>query len=139
MKHYQMYIDGEWVDAADGARLESINPASGEVWATAAVAGEAEVNRAVAAAKAAFPAWSALSANERAEQMRAALVGIAEARDDDQVEDDLGEGEQRVAEGDHQQRGDCLDLDDLEDAGARRGHQANSVNTFQKPTSKCTA
>ena len=32
---------------------------------------------------AAFPAWSALSATERAEQMRAALVGIAEARDDD--------------------------------------------------------
>ena len=39
MKHYQMYIDGEWVDAGDGARLESINPASGEVWATAAIAG----------------------------------------------------------------------------------------------------
>ena len=50
MKHYKMYIDGEWVDAADATRLESINPATGEVWATAACAGEAEVNRAVAAA-----------------------------------------------------------------------------------------
>ena len=43
-----MYIDGEWVDASDGARLESINPATGEIWATAAIAGEVEVNRAVA-------------------------------------------------------------------------------------------
>ena len=51
MKHYQMYIDGEWLDASDGARLESINPATGEVWATAAIAGTTEVNRAVAAAK----------------------------------------------------------------------------------------
>ena len=50
MQHYQMFIDGEWCDAQDGATLESINPATGEVWATAAVAGEAEVNRAVAAA-----------------------------------------------------------------------------------------
>ena len=50
MKQYQMYIDGEWCDAADGATLDSVNPATGEVWAKVAVAGEAEVNRAVAAA-----------------------------------------------------------------------------------------
>ena len=47
LKKYQMYIDGEWCDAADGQTLESVNPATGEIWATAAVAGEAEVNRAV--------------------------------------------------------------------------------------------
>ena len=67
MKHYQMYIDGEWCDAADGATLESINPATGEVWATAAVAGEIEVNRAVAAADRALKTgpWAEMNATQR--------------------------------------------------------------------------
>lgn len=67
MKHYQLYIDGEWCDAADGARLESINPATGEVWASAAVAGEIEVNRAVAAAKRALNSgpWAQMNATQR--------------------------------------------------------------------------
>ena len=29
-----MYIDGEWVGASDGRRIDSINPATGVVWAT---------------------------------------------------------------------------------------------------------
>jgi aldehyde dehydrogenase (NAD+) len=72
MKHYQMYIDGEWVDAGDGARLESINPASGEVWATAAIAGEAEVNRAVAAADRALKSgpWAEMNATQRGKMLR---------------------------------------------------------------------
>ena len=67
MKHYQMYIDGQWCDAVDGARLDSVNPASGDVWATAAVAGEAEVNRAVAAAKRALNEgpWAQMNATQR--------------------------------------------------------------------------
>ena len=67
MKHYQMYIDGEWCDAADGGRLETINPANGEVWASAAVAGEIEVNRAVAAAKRALNTgpWAEMNATQR--------------------------------------------------------------------------
>ncbi|MFT5397742.1 MAG: acyl-CoA reductase-like NAD-dependent aldehyde dehydrogenase, partial [Gammaproteobacteria bacterium] len=67
MKHYQMYIDGKWCDAADGAVLESINPATGEVWASAAVAGEIEVNRAVAAASRALKTgpWAEMNATQR--------------------------------------------------------------------------
>lgn len=62
-----MYIDGEWCDAADGAKLESINPATGKVWATAAVAGEAEVNRAVGAASRALKQgpWATMNATQR--------------------------------------------------------------------------
>ncbi|UCH40606.1 MAG: aldehyde dehydrogenase family protein, partial [Gammaproteobacteria bacterium] len=72
MKHYQMYIDGEWCDAEDGAKLESINPATGEVWATAAVAGEAEVNRAVAAADRALKSgpWAQMNATQRGKLLR---------------------------------------------------------------------
>jgi len=71
MKHYQMYIDGQWCDAEDGARLESINPSTGEVWATAAVAGEPEVNRAVAAAQRALNEgpWAAMTATQRGKML----------------------------------------------------------------------
>ena len=72
MKHYQMYIDGEWCDAGDGTLLESINPATGEIWATAAVAGEAEVNRAVAAASRALKSgpWAEMNATQRGKLLR---------------------------------------------------------------------
>ncbi|HEU4757588.1 MAG TPA: aldehyde dehydrogenase family protein [Agromyces sp.] len=49
----------------------------------AASASEADVNDAVAAAKAAFPAWAALSAQERAAKMAEAIAGIADDRDTD--------------------------------------------------------
>ncbi|MGB1249671.1 MAG: aldehyde dehydrogenase [Candidatus Promineifilaceae bacterium] len=72
MNHYQMYIDGEWCDAADGTTLDSINPATGEVWAKVAVAGAAEVNRAVAAAKRALTqgAWAEMNATQRGKLLR---------------------------------------------------------------------
>ena len=71
MKHYQMYIDGQWCDAEDGKTLDSINPATGEVWATAAVAGEAEVNRAVAAAQRALNEgpWAQMNATQRGKML----------------------------------------------------------------------
>ncbi len=72
MKHYQMYIDGKWCDAEDGATLQSINPATGQVWATVAVAGEAEVNRAVAAADRALKSgpWAEMNATQRGKLLR---------------------------------------------------------------------
>lgn len=50
--------------------FETVNPATQEVLAEVASGGEAEVHAAVAAAKAAFPAWSSLPATERAKLMR---------------------------------------------------------------------
>ena len=83
MKHYQMYIDGEWCDAADGACLESINPATGEPWASAAVAGEADVERAVAAAGRALHSgpWAAMNATQRGKLLRRLGDLIAEHAD----------------------------------------------------------
>jgi betaine-aldehyde dehydrogenase len=52
------FIDGESVDAADGATEPVLNPATGEAFAEAPLSTEEDINRAVAAAKAAFPAWS---------------------------------------------------------------------------------
>ena len=60
-----LFIDGEFVDAIDGATLDVLNPHDGSLLAVVAEGGEADVDRAVDAAKAAFPAWSSLASNER--------------------------------------------------------------------------
>jgi betaine-aldehyde dehydrogenase len=62
----QNFIDGELVDAADGATEEVTNPANGEVIAEMPLSSEEDVNRAVAAAKAAFDAWARTTPGERA-------------------------------------------------------------------------
>jgi betaine-aldehyde dehydrogenase len=70
----QNFIDGEFVDAADGATEEVTNPATGEVIAEMQLSGEEDVNRAVAAAKRAFPGWSTTTPGERA----AAIIKLAD-------------------------------------------------------------
>ena len=77
-----LYIGGQ--ERAGTDVLEVVDPARpGVVVGTAAAASKEDVADAVAAAKAAFPAWSKLSAAERAAQMAAAIEGIAEDRDED--------------------------------------------------------
>ena len=65
----QNFINGESVDAADGATEEVTNPANGEVIAEMPLSAEEDVSRAVAAAKAAFPGWSTTTPAERASAM----------------------------------------------------------------------
>src|SRR4051795_8216672 len=55
----QLLIGGEKVDAADGATFETLDPATGNVITTVAQAGAADVDRAVAAARAPFEPRSA--------------------------------------------------------------------------------
>ena len=64
------FIDGQWVAADSGARFPVKNPASGDVIAQVASAGAAETRRAIEAATAAFPAWSAQTAGDRALLLR---------------------------------------------------------------------
>ena len=61
----RLFIDGEFVDALEGATIEVLDPHDCSVLATVAEARAADVDRAVAAARTAFPAWSATSAAER--------------------------------------------------------------------------
>jgi len=61
----QLFIDGRWVDAADGATFATHDPATDMHLADVALAGTADVDRAVAAARAAFPAWAARPGAER--------------------------------------------------------------------------
>jgi succinate-semialdehyde dehydrogenase/glutarate-semialdehyde dehydrogenase len=66
----QNYIDGQWVAADSGAVLEVHNPANGEVVATVPNAAVAETRRAIEAAKRAFPAWRARTAEDRGRILR---------------------------------------------------------------------
>jgi betaine-aldehyde dehydrogenase len=66
MKAYQMYIDGQWVDAASGRTFAVMNPATGETMARAPEAGAADVDRAARAARRAFDeGWRDVTAQER--------------------------------------------------------------------------
>ena len=62
---YGHFIDGEWVAGASGRTLELLNPATGETLSRIQAGTAPDVERAVAAAARAFPAWSATSAVER--------------------------------------------------------------------------
>lgn len=66
-KSYRMLIDGQLVEAADGARLDSINPATGEAWASFPAASADDVDRAVRAAHRAMTEgpWAKLTATQR--------------------------------------------------------------------------
>lgn len=64
------YIGGEWVDPATSGRLAVIDPATEEPCAEIALGAEADIDRAVAAARAAFPAYSATTIAERLALLR---------------------------------------------------------------------
>ena len=61
-----LFIGGEWSDAADGRRFETVNPSTGEKLAELPFAGPKDVERAVAAAKKGFAEWGRMPIRERA-------------------------------------------------------------------------
>jgi succinate-semialdehyde dehydrogenase/glutarate-semialdehyde dehydrogenase len=64
------YVDGAWVAASSGNRFAVTNKATGEVLAEVANFDVADTRRAIEAASAAWPAWRAKTAKERAGLMR---------------------------------------------------------------------
>ncbi|WP_225753850.1 aldehyde dehydrogenase family protein [Actinotalea sp. Marseille-Q4924] len=67
---YGLFIDGEFADAAEGAVLKTVNPATEEVLAEVAVGGEADVDRAVRAARRAQEkVWGPMPGSERAKYL----------------------------------------------------------------------
>jgi len=65
-RHERMFVGGEWIDSADGRTFDVETPAKrGQVIASVPRSGAADVDRAVRAAAAAFPAWRAVPARER--------------------------------------------------------------------------
>jgi betaine-aldehyde dehydrogenase len=62
---HQLFIDGRFIDAEDGATLATLNPHDNSVIAEVAMAGKADIDKAVAAAHRAFPAWARMAAADR--------------------------------------------------------------------------
>jgi betaine-aldehyde dehydrogenase len=69
------HIDGAFRDAADGRTTDVINPVTGQAYAKAPLSGQADVDAAMAAAKAAFPGWRDTTPSER----QKALLRVADA------------------------------------------------------------
>jgi aldehyde dehydrogenase (NAD+) len=61
----KLFINGEFVDAIDGTTIDVLNPHDGTKLADVSEARAADIDRAVAAAEAAFPAWATLPAADR--------------------------------------------------------------------------
>jgi aldehyde dehydrogenase (NAD+) len=78
----QFYIDGQWVDPIVPASLDVIDPSTEEPFATISIGSAKDVDRAVAAAKAAFPAFSRTDRRERLELLQRILEGYKARRAD---------------------------------------------------------
>ena len=72
MKTYQMYIDGDWVDAVSGDVFESLNPYTGAAWATIPRGQKEDAIRAVDAAACAFRSgdWAGMAPTDRGHLLR---------------------------------------------------------------------
>lgn len=64
------YVDGQWIAADSGETLAVTDPATGDHLGTVPKCGAAETRRAIEAAQAAFPAWSARTAKDRAQVLQ---------------------------------------------------------------------
>ena len=81
MPEHLLYIGGRWRPGESGT-APAVSPSSGRQFATVAVASPADVDAAVAAARAAQPGWAALSAFDRAAWCLAVAAAIEARRDD---------------------------------------------------------
>ncbi|GIF72486.1 aldehyde dehydrogenase family protein [Asanoa siamensis] len=77
----RLYIDGEWVSPLDALPMPVQDPSTEEVVAQVPAAGSADVDRAVAAARAAFGPWSDLSPDARADHLDRLLATLTARAD----------------------------------------------------------
>jgi len=88
----QFYIDGQWVDPVTPDTVDVINPATEEVCGRISLGTAADVDRAVAAAKQAFPTYSQTTREERLELLEAILAEFTRRLDDvaEAIMDEMG-------------------------------------------------
>jgi aldehyde dehydrogenase (NAD+) len=77
-----LYIDGAWQEPAAPRWLSVIDPATEEPFAEIALGGSQDVDRAVAAARRAFPAFAATSREERIGYLRRLSEGFGRRKDE---------------------------------------------------------
>ncbi len=77
----KLYINGEWIDSTGTETTDVINPATEEAIATVAIGTNEDVDKAVAAAKVAFPSWNARPVEERIDYMEKFYDKLEENKD----------------------------------------------------------
>jgi len=85
VRHVQMTIGGQAVDAADGQTFDVVNPATGRVIATAPLGGKADVDRAVEAAQKAFDdpkGWRTWAAGKRGRTLAKFAAAVKDHSDE---------------------------------------------------------
>ncbi|MEO8424062.1 MAG: aldehyde dehydrogenase family protein [Actinomycetota bacterium] len=118
-EHVQLFIDGVLVDAEGGAVFDAVSPSTGEVVGSVAEGTRADAQRAIEAANRAWPAWSALSAFDRAAAMERVAEVIDERRDDLARTLTLDQGKPLRAEA-HDEVEELIAYFDMAGADARR-------------------
>ncbi|HSS25498.1 MAG TPA: aldehyde dehydrogenase family protein [Mycobacterium sp.] len=79
--HDRLYIDGQWVQPTGDEGIDVVNPYTEEVIARIPAGTAADVDRAVAAARAAFPGWAAIPVEQRAALLDAVAERLSERGD----------------------------------------------------------
>ena len=74
MHYHEFYIDGKWVQPHSQQRLDVINPATEEVCGNIAIGDEVDADRAVMAARVAFPAFAKTTKAERLDLLKSILA-----------------------------------------------------------------
>ena len=120
MKHIdKFYIDGQWVAPQGRETHELINPADESVIASIPMANEADVNAAVAAAKAAFDGWQMTTKEERLKLLRRLLELYNERYDD-------------IAELMTREMGTPLDFSKAAQAWVGRAHLEAAIDALER-------
>ncbi|MCW2605642.1 MAG: aldehyde dehydrogenase [Frankiales bacterium] len=88
----KLFVGGEWIASAATESIDVLNPATEEVIARVAKGTAADVDKAVAAAKAAFPGWSGLLPAERADHLQKVHEALTARTDEigQLIADDMG-------------------------------------------------
>jgi aldehyde dehydrogenase (NAD+) len=115
----KFYIDGAWVDPVTPKTLDVINPATEEPFAKISVGSAADVDRAVAAARAAFPGFSQTTKAERLRLLRRILEIYNERIDD-------------IAKAVSDEMGAPIGMARSSQAGAGRGHLESTIKSLEE-------
>ncbi len=115
----KFYINGAWVDPVTPKMLDVINPATEEPFAKISMGSAADVDRAVAAARAAFPAFSQTSKAERLRLLRR-ILEIYDQRIDD------------IAKAISDEMGAPIKMARNSQAGAGRAHLETAIAALEK-------
>ena len=116
--HLKFFIDGQWVAPVVPATLEVIDPSTEEAYTKISIGSKADVDRAVAAAKAAFPAFSKTTKAERLGLMRN-ILDAYNARFED------------IAQAVSQEMGAPIGLAREAQAWAGRGHMEAAIAALE--------